>query len=282
MSMTQSIIEAYQSALIEGNLGEEYVNDNPDAKVIRINTCSKKIGALYLEADYFNEKTVKFIRDKLKAKEVTTDPRFNFQILNAYNIIYLDGDWKELEGKNTKEYMNICNDKAKADMKLALEFLEKNHINVEHYHSWVPTEFPVSDGKAKMGYHSFIIADVNVESDTRISLFNHLQNNCTYGTTVLDESPLKTTQSLLPFATKMGENGKPSRSYRLSNDSLKINLKCKHYANPFVQRVNTSINGEQLDIAIGVSHIRYLSEEDENSASDEFNVNGIIIFIFRF
>ena len=274
MSMTRSIIEAYKSALIEGNLGEEYVNDNPDAKFIRINTCSKKIGALYLEADYFNEKTVKFIRDKLKAKETTTDPRFNFQILNAYNIIYLDGDWKELEGKNTKEYMKDCNDKAEADMKLALEFLEKNHINVEHYHSWVPTEFPINDGKVKMGYHSFIIADVNVESDMRASLFNHLQNNCTYGTTVLDESPLKTTQSLLPFATKMGENGKLSRAYTLGK-MIKIDPKCKHYANPFVQRVNTAINSEQLDIAIGVSHIRCLSEEDENSVSDEYNEESV-------
>ena len=288
MSMTHSIIEAYKSALIEGNLGEDYVNDNHDAKVIRINTCSKKIGALYLEADYFNEKTIKLIRDKLKAKEVTTDPRFNFQILNAYNIIYLDGDWKELEGKSTKDYKNICNDKVEADMKLALEFLEKSHINVEHYHSWVPTEFPVNDGKAKMGYHSFIITDVNVESDIRMSLFNHLQNNCTYGTTVLDESPLKTTQSLLPFATKMGENGKLSRSYTLGK-MIKIDPKCKHYANPFVQRVNNAINGEQLDIAIGVSHIRYLSdnsaasldassdseEEDENSVSDEYNEESV-------
>ena len=275
MSMTQSVIEAYKSALIEGNLGEDYVNDNPDAKFIRINTCSKKIGALYLEADYFNEQTLKFIKEKLKAKEVTTDPKFNFQILNAYNIIYLDGDWKEDEGKTTKSYMTNCNDKAKADMKLALEFLEKNHINVEHYHSWVPTEFPINNGKAKMGYHSFIITDVNVESDMRLSLFDHLQNNCTYGTTVLDESPLKTTQSLLPFATKMGENGKLSRSYRLSGDMCKFDSKCKHYANPFVQRVNTSINGEQLDIAIGISHIRYLSEEDVNSTSDEYNDESV-------
>lgn len=271
MSMTRSIIDAYKSALIEGNLGEDYVNDNDNAKFIRINTCSKKIGALYLEADYFNEQTLKFVKEKLKAKECTTDPKFNFQILNAYNIIYLDGDWKEDEGKNTKAYMTDCNDKAVADMKLALEFLEKNHINVEHHHIWVPTEFPISNGKAKMGYHSFIITDVNVESDMRLSLFNHLQNNCTYGTTVLDESPLKSTQSLLPFATKMGENGKLSRSYRLSGNMCKFDPKCKHYANPFVQRVNTSINGEQLDIAIGVSHIRYLSEEDVNSTSDEYN-----------
>ena len=271
MSMTRSIIDAYKSALIEGNLGEDYVNDNDNAKFIRINTCSKKIGALYLEADYFNEQTLKFVKEKLKAKEVTTDPKFNFQILNAYNIIYLDGDWKENEGKNTKAYMTDCNDKAVADMKLALEFLEKNHINVEHHHIWVPTEFPISNGKAKMGYHSFIITDVNVESDMRLSLFNHLQNNCTYGTTVLDESPLKSTQSLLPFATKMGENGKLSRAYRLSGDMRKFDPKCKHYANPFVQRVNTAINGEQLDIAIGVSHIRYLSEEEVNSASDEYN-----------
>lgn len=53
--MASQIIAEYKQALINGNLGDEYINDNQDAKVIRINTCSKKTGALYLDADHIRQ-----------------------------------------------------------------------------------------------------------------------------------------------------------------------------------------------------------------------------------
>lgn len=268
MSTTRSIIDSYKSALIDGNLGEEYITENPDAMCIRINTCSNKIGALYLDADYFNEQTMLFINKKIAAKECVTDPYFNFQILNAHNIIYLDGDWKEQTGDTDNKYRTSCCNIATADMELALSFLNKRHIAVEHQHIWVPTTFPITDGKVKMGYHLFIICRENIDSDMRKDLFNYVSTNCSYGTTVIDSGPIKSTQSLLPFATKMPDNGKPSRSYRMAPGSMFKQI--NHYANPSVQRINGSISTEQVDIPIGVSHVRYLSEEESWDEEETF------------
>ena len=263
--MASQIIAEYKQALINGNLGDEYINDNQDAKVIRINTCSKKTGALYLDADHFNACTIDFIRKMKKAKNSYTDPRFNYQILNAHNIIYLDGDWTDDAGKSDKENQDVCTSIAVEDMKLAIVFLEKNHINIEHRHIWVPTTFPVNNGTAKMGYHSFIICEENIDSDMRKSFLDYLKTNCTYGESVLDESPVKTTQSLLPYATKIGDGKKLSRSYYLASQMIKFDLNCNHYANPAIQNISSSGDGEQLDLGIGIEQIRC----DDLSGSDE-------------
>lgn len=270
MSMTRSIVESYKQTLIAGNLGTEYVATHPDTKCIRINTCSKKIGPLYLDASYFNNATVEFIKAKLAAKEYSTDVRFNFQLLNAYNIVYLDGDWKTDEGKDTEDLQKECSDKADSDMKLALEYFNKHHIDVIHYHAWIPTKFPVNAGKVKMGYHVFINCKEDIDSDMRKDLFVYLQTGCRYGPTVLDENPLKSTQTLLPFATKIGENGKPSRAYTLSFKDLKFSYKSNFYANPAFQRIYAAIGGEQLDIPITPDHLRDNGDgSEEESCTDE-------------
>ena len=268
--MAHQIIAEYKNALIEGNLGEDYLNDNQDAKVIRINTCSKKIGALYLDADHFNACTIDFIKKMKSAKQSYTDPYFNFQIVNAHNIIYLDGDWMDDEGKTVEEYRETCTSVAVEDMKLALAFLEKNHINVEHRHIWVPTVFPITNNEAKMGYHSFIICEENIDSDMRKSFLDYVKTNCTYGESVLDESPVKTTQSLLPFATKVRDGDKLSRAYYLTSKLLKFDLKCNHYANAAVQNTPSSNNGDQLDIPIGIDQLRFEEEDtSENEHAEE-------------
>ncbi len=267
--MARQIIAEYKNALIEGHLGDDYLNDNQDAKIIRINTCSKKIGALYLDADHFNACTIAFIQEMKAAKQSYTDPYFNFQIVNAHNIIYLDGDWKDDEGKTVEEYRDLCTSVAVEDMTLALAFLEKNHINVEHRHIWVPTVFPVTNGEAKMGYHSFIICEENIDSDMRKSFLDYVKANCTYGVSVLDESPVKTTQSLLPFATKVRDGDKLSRAYYLTSKLLKFDLKCKHYANPAIQNTPSSNNGDQLDIPIGIDQLRCEEEDTSDNENNE-------------
>ena len=261
--MARQIIADYKQALIDGNLGEDYMNDNQDAKVIRINTCSKKHGSIYLDADHFNACTIDFIKKMKAAKESYTDPYFNFQILNAHNIIYLDGDWSNEAGKSDKELKTMCTDVAVEDMKLALSFLEKNHVNIEHHHIWVPATFPVNNDNAKMGYHSFIICEENIDSDMRKSLLDYVKTNCTYGESVLDESPVKTTQSLLPYATKVRDGDKLSRSYYLTSKLLKFDLTLNHYANPAIQTVSSSNDGDQLDISIGINQVRYEEDEEE-------------------
>lgn len=266
--MALSIIDAYKNALIEGNLGEDHANDNPTDKYVRINTCSKKIGQLYLEADYFNEQTLIFIKNKLKAREATTDPYFNFQIVNAYNILYLDGDWSDANKRSTIEYQSECSNRASADMKLALAFLAKQHITIEHHHIWVPSEFPINDSEAKMGYHSFIVCEENIDKDMRRTLVDYVRSNCTYGTSVIDESPVQSAQSLLPFATKVGKDGKLSRAYALSPDFCKFNPKIRHYANASVQNVSTTHNAEQEDIPLGPDHLRAPLEDDDEYQSD--------------
>lgn len=272
MSSAQTIIAAYKNALISANLGEEYVYENPKTKLVRINTFSKKIGPIYMKVNEFNKLTVKFIIDKIQAKEITTDPYFNFQILNAYNILYLDGDWQQ-ETEDVSSMMKECAERGKSDMKLALEYLEKNHRVVFHYHLWIPNkEFPEkTKGISKLGYHGFVVCKDDLDEETRMSLFSYVTSNCSYGESILDQSPMKTCQSLLPFATKCPQNGKPSRAYMLVSSCCKFSK--TGYTTGAIQQPRTSLGGEQLDIKIDASHIRYTEEVDEEESYDEEEVN---------
>ena len=273
MSMTQSRIESYKQTLIDGNLGSDYVTDHPDEKLIRINTCST-LRSLYLNADYFNKATIEFLKDKTDVEDTETDAYFNFQLLNAYNIIYLDGDWKtDDEGKDIETLRAECTERAGSDLMLAVKYIEKHNIKVIHHHAWIPTVFPVNAQKVKMGYHVFINCKEDIDADMRKDLFNYLQTNCAYGTTVLDENPLKSTQTLLPFATKLGEHGKPSRSYALSySELLLLTIEDddpddeRFYATPAIQRVSTAIGGEQVDITIRPEHLRDNSDESDDES----------------
>lgn len=262
--------------------------DSVDQKCVRINTCSKQEGNIYISSETFNGIFCDFLKQIEAEKAYICDSNFHYQLLNALNIIYLDGDWYKTEKLTDSKFSKICSEKAVYDMNLALEEIDRMNIKVDGKFVFIPNSFPISkksedNGKKyyKMGYHVFIVCAEDVDDKSRLRIYDNIINNCEDGDKILDDNPLKTKQCLLPFASKLNFNKKSSRVYKL--DKKNSQFPQNHFVNDTVQN-STSASMDRIVMEVDDEKpsslkklIKQTSEKrknkKENAVDEEIPVN---------
>ena len=189
--------------------------DDSNEVLVRINA-KKKGGALNYDPHEFNDYYINYINEKIANKDYYTDRNNQMQIVKCYNVLYLDCDWVFNTDEST--YSEITED-------LALRYLEKWKSVLKGQFIYF-IFFPETHENQKGGFHIFIHTVDNIDIDDRMYLYNEVRKSfaeyvdkhyseklsikaqivtkydTTLYETLFDTSPLKSAQSLLPFAQK--------------------------------------------------------------------------------
>ena len=194
-----------------------------------------KTGSSYYDPDDFNDQYIDYIYEKLEGNDLFTDNCNQMQSRKIMNAIYLDGDWYFSSKVKESEYADIC-------LELATQYKEKweEELNMKCI-SFV--FLPETHPDRKGGFHVLIFAEDNVSVASREEIYEKIKDSFndylikTYPNilevkstgfksytkqdyeTLLDKGPLRSAQTLLPFAQK----DRKSRRYVLD---LKASTKC--------------------------------------------------------
>lgn len=196
---------------------EAAVSDG-ETPLIELNT--RKGPNTYYDPEKFNMFYLNYIVNKIKSASLTTDNDNQWQVQNAMNVLYLDGDWHFTDDVKWKNYDENCHLLANAYTSAWTTELEAHGYNISMKFIFLPVEFPAAKG----GFHSFIYTDTEVSADVRRELYETVRRsfmdefedpwksiiveasgntdiNIVYNK-VFDTGPLFTMQTLLPFAQK--------------------------------------------------------------------------------
>ena len=269
-------IKSFKDILFTEQISQSTVFNHPNEKYIRINTFDRQFKSIFIEKHVFNSSIIKFINNMIANKKYKTHPEFNFQIINANNIIYLDGDWYQKYDKfDKKQAEKDCIKEANHDKKYCIDELERMNKHIEHALLFTPYDsFPTNDlGEYKLGYHCFVICQEDIDSEERIKVFNNIKNN---GGNHVDINPIQGRQVLLPFATKPPRNGVFSRRYKYQKNNSIFKPSSKIFCNDSIQNIS-EIDATQLNIPVS----KYTKEEyDDEDDTDDINLNDINLNAF--
>lgn len=166
-------------------------------KAIHLNNMQK--GGIWYDAYKFNKIIIKFINEKIKNKKNLTD-YYGWQVLDAANVLYVDLDFKNEHGEpDPKKSAKICGNCANKYIKKLKEQLTVKNIEILAILTFIPCTY---DGN-KMGAHIYIFTEKDISADERAKIIAPIKDS------ILDETPLKTMQCLLPFFRR----AKDSRKY---------------------------------------------------------------------
>ena len=206
-----------------------------DGRTELLKVCDRSTKATFRIPDEFNKVAIDYIKHKLASDRVTTDDWNNWQVYNALNTVYLDGDLyfpASLDDGEIDQY----------NLEIAIDYKDaflnnlRNH-EVVNYFVFTPCEdqFTITGNKKKGGFHVFLFFHENISKDDRKRVYNLTRDSLmhnrefnrrieTYGISISDESdfaklfdpqPTETAFLLIPFAVKKG-----GRNYKLVDSSF--------------------------------------------------------------
>lgn len=203
----------------------ECSTESPDEMTPLIELNTRRGSNAFYKSDDFNNAYINYILRKFRKNDMLTDPNNQWQVQNAMNVIYLDGDWHFTEQTDEDLYSELSTSLANEYTNAWLEQLSDYEVNFKLI--FIPSQFP----KAKGGFHSFIYLNSELTVDQRKDIYENVKRTFIdrleneyieyiineYSTIdvlyskLFDTGPLITMQCLLPFAQKSRE----SRRYKL-------------------------------------------------------------------
>lgn len=288
------------------NLSDIIQEYDKNTEFVCINDRSKT-GSSYYDPEDFNDMYLDYIYSKISNNDLFTDNTNQMQCRKIMNAIYLDGDWYFSSKVKESEYSQIC-------LSLAVQYKEKweEELNMQCI-SFV--FLPETHKDRKGGFHVLIFTEDNVSVSSREEIYEKIKDsfdeylNKTYPSTLevkstgfkpytkqdyealLDKGPLRSAQTLLPFAQK----DRKSRRYVLD---LKASTRCirKQNMNFFLKGttyLNNTTNSVQDSPDLELREISYdtdindveLDEEEDKALRAKYisaiqNVHGEDLNIF--
>lgn len=265
-------------------IGEEFVFDLDNCKEIEhtndvrcLKLCDSKSKARYFDAEDFNDKYCQFIQDKIESGNLTTSLYNHLQAYGAYNVLYLDVDYKVPHIDGSINDVLGPHDSYLANY-YSNTFIAANNLDdyIVSIYVFIPDRYIEVDGMIKCGSHIFIYLNKNVNKAERNEFYKNckkqvLSNSQLFTSEYIsisndnydqlfDPQPLLSASVLLPFATKVGAK----RNYKLisqdaiSYDSLLI-----------FPTVHQEINHEEdeLDIEKEICEEELILEYEETISS---------------
>lgn len=228
------------------NLQSDITDD--DNNLIKINTCSKE-GVIYCKQEKFNKEICEFIKNRIRTKQILTDPKFNWQILNAMNIIYIDIDYYTTV-KDNDENTKYCISLSTKAINIVHSSLNKEEV---YYLTFIPETFK----NHKLGAHVFMIYYENINHEMRERLCSDFEKDDELKDKV-DTAPIKSLQVLFPFATKL-----KGRLYKYIENNSTFKKDINFYAIGINKFDNTShMNDEANYICEPITAELALGEDD--------------------
>ena len=265
---------------------DKFVGENEDNELIKLNT--RYTSARFYDPEEFKHVCFNYIAYKEQMSKHLTDPQNNYQVIGAYNVIYLDGDWtfpREFKESDYEEYsvklMNIY-------LTAWLDELSAN--NYEYYYfEFVPNTYPNGKG----GFHCFIYCDDNIMKDQRREMYANIkrkltvtesdkllelvdmfkfddsvedeerENTLTSNTfyeKLFDPQPLISCQCLLPYAQK----DSTSRKYKLFDTTFDPSDLPDYFVIPIQHRETGAIGSNDM-----ISTNEAAVYDDDNEDLDE-------------
>ena len=212
---------------LRSDIDTHHIPHDPSADLIAINR--RYASRVYFDPSTFTDIAFNYINAKLDTDSINTDTDNNFQAIRAINVIYLDGDYifpptidPQQFSRNTESILTIYHH-------LWTEELNRRNID-SYYFIFVPLEFTLRKG----GFHVFIYCSAPITVDDRTDMYNAVRHRILnveasicrqlsdlLGITIadfttnydhiFDAGPIKSMQTLLPFAQKSHD----SRQYTL-------------------------------------------------------------------
>lgn len=219
-------------------INEKSVAEDEDRELIKVNV---RYGpAKYYEPEAFKHTIFNYIINKERMDDILTDPRNNYQVIKAMNVIYLDGDWLFNPNVPEERYESLSTDLMELYTNAWIDELSANNYDDNYYFEFIPNEFPNRKG----GFHVFIYVSTNVSQEDRQTMYGNIKRKLinseeyidfapifpfapkedpteaiqsnTFYEKLFDPQPLKSCQCLLPFAQK----DERSRRYKLLDKSF--------------------------------------------------------------
>ena len=186
-----AIFSSFSKILVQNKVEDSY-----DGDVIAL-WVSKSMSKFKVPADIFNQEYYNYICKMVKNKTQLTISSNNYSISNAYNVIYLDGDYtfntdkvqdlntyKDSEEENDEEeeeneeltqWMNeVITTIYKKHLEIWHEILDEHNISIKYEFVFTPFTLKNNEGVYKGGHHVFLILEDNVDKDMRAEMYDEM------------------------------------------------------------------------------------------------------------
>ena len=127
----------------------------------------------FYNGDDFNYFYINFINEHISTNNLLTDKNNQWQVQQAMNAIYLDGDWCFSSLADCLKYDELCSSWCAQYTDKWMSLLKTKNINVIARFQFVPTTFKGNKG----GFHSFIFCDKNLDVDLRLNMYELIQRD---------------------------------------------------------------------------------------------------------
>lgn len=245
-------------------IDNDFVAEDEDKELIKVNTRMTK--AKFYDPGEFMNACFNYISNKLRNSDFLTDTTNNLQVIKAYNVIYLDGDWQFPRELNSKLY-----DKYSTSLMLLYEEEWENELQLNNFTDYYTFQFiPNTYPNRKGGFHVFIYVSENVSIEQRLDMYNNIKRKIidggklkqidvmfqfesnddpelvlesnTFYQKLFDPSPLKSCQCLLPFAQK----DSTSRRYKMFDTSFNFDDTPDYFVIPTQHKEYTQIDQSEI------------------------------------
>ena len=125
----------------------------------------------FYNGDDFNYFYINYINEHISSNNLTTDKNNQWQVQQAMNAIYLDGDWCFSSFVECIDYESKCSSLCLQYTEKWISMLKQKNITVIVSFQFIPTIFKDNKG----GFHSFIFCDKNIDVDLRTNIYELIQ-----------------------------------------------------------------------------------------------------------